>query len=1311
MRFQSLFILTFLAGFSFLKAQKLQLAHGDFESFNLNEVQILSGAPVFLWIPPAIPFPQNLQVLGYYGQGWALVVWEENMRRTLGSLQARVATLSPLHRIHARDPDATLWWVWSPLHSLPVKEFEPLSQGGWYQFKGSRQALNQSAHLPFLWAEPASGKPQPDTVAGGFASHAQGLRANGFGFQGQGVGIQINEDGDVQQHVDFSGRLNENGLNITVPTQDHGDHVAGIATGGGIRDPKMVGVAPHALLWNQGYTTDPAVSSGLFIADSLYAHHGVRVSNTSYSDGCNTGYTAWSRWIDEQVNSHPGLVHVFSAGNAGLTQCGYGAGLGFGTITGGHKQAKNALVVGNVTLSGQLASNSSRGPATDGRLKPDLVAPGVQIPSTSAFMARHGYQTKSGTSMAAPMVAGLAANLMEAYKSETGQFPSAALVRALLMNTAEDLGLPGPDFSFGYGRPQPFEAYAVIHEGTFLQDTLLPSGNLTFPLVVSSGATQLRLMLHYDDVAAGPGALQTLIQDADLRLISPSGTVFLPWVCSGQPSAVNTPATRAQDRVNNTEQITVDAPESGTWTVEVSPHSLPAGPLPFVLVYRTYGGQTKLWYPDSGACLVPGDSLELLWHAGTGTNTFQPEISLNGGQSWQGLGVSVPESKGKVTVGLPTQALSHEVLFRLAPSLALTSRANSVLAGRPTQLTLDSVCGTRAWLSWQGVGGASAYQMWALQGSQMVPWGNPVQGNQVVIDPWNPSQHPWWAVSVAFPDGSFGMRSLAIEAPSVLGPCDFWHDYALTPSIFPVAGPWHYRMDSLERPGKMAGWVLVENRGKSQGETGRLQSNRGLDTLISLPHPGEKDTLKFYDFLYIDTTSQNYTLWLQTPLDEVFWNDSLVFPRFSGSRPWVGEAWPYNMTWSQENVCGGLSPCGNLSCPFIQGWLNLGPGFSDEADWFIHRGSTPSNGTGPTSDAEGNLIGNYIYTEASGCSDKETVLWSPLFQAGPQDTAWVRFHYHMNGSDMGQLEVATVTSTDFTSQVQLSGDQGNQWLTAQFPVRMHNQEAVFFRLRAKTGAGFLSDVAVDDFILDTLPIELQPLSGEALCQWTPGTLTRKNGDLADQWFFSLNGITWQASGPGPHLVPSGSSGILTGYVLAGGQSNRRFYFRYPLVGMPMASFSWTEVGPGQMQFQGVPQEGATWSWTFGDGQVGQGQAITHGYGQNGQYEVKLIVENACGKDSSIQEVVVSNVGISPEEPLPGWLAYPNPFTNQFQLSHPPDISLFSWTLCDMAGRVVRQGQFEEAETSVQIGEISGGLYYFRVLSSAGPLVFRMIKRP
>ena len=114
------------------------------------------------------------------------------------------------------------------------------------------------------------------------------------------------------------------------------------------------------------------------------------------------------------------------------------------------KSAKNILTVGsmnNVTYSNGGAG--SRGPTTDGRIKPEIVAGGVNIISTIPV---NNYSGMTGTSMSCPTATGILALITERYRQLFGGVnPDGALLKALVTNSAMDLGNPGPDFTFGFG--------------------------------------------------------------------------------------------------------------------------------------------------------------------------------------------------------------------------------------------------------------------------------------------------------------------------------------------------------------------------------------------------------------------------------------------------------------------------------------------------------------------------------------------------------------------------------------------------------------------------------------------------------------------------------------------------------------------------------------------------------------------------------------------------------------------------------------------------------------------------------------------
>jgi len=111
--------------------------------------------------------------------------------------------------------------------------------------------------------------------------------------------------------------------------------------------------------------------------------------------GCNGGYDNLARSLDEMTNDLNSIIHVFSAGNSGQDDCGYGP-QGWGNITGGHKSGKNVVAVGNLTTYDNINSSSSRGPATDGRIKPDICGVGTSVYSTEPGNV---YGVKTGTYM------------------------------------------------------------------------------------------------------------------------------------------------------------------------------------------------------------------------------------------------------------------------------------------------------------------------------------------------------------------------------------------------------------------------------------------------------------------------------------------------------------------------------------------------------------------------------------------------------------------------------------------------------------------------------------------------------------------------------------------------------------------------------------------------------------------------------------------------------------------------------------------------------------------------------------------------
>lgn len=276
------------------------------------------------------------------------------------------------------------------------------------------------------------------------------------GYRGRGIRVGVVDTGIDREHPDFAGRVLAGKSFVGGDFQDdngHGTHVAGILAGSGAASGgRYEGVAPEALLYVAKVLR--ADGSGLMshvMAGVEWAvDQGAQVINLSLGGigPCN-GTDALSELCDAAVEQ--GVVVCVAAGNAGP---------GAATV-GPPGCARQVITVGASTDRDEAAGFSSRGPTLDGRVKPDLVFPGVGIVSCRARGTSMGtpvgehYTTASGTSMATPHASGTAALLLEAAPSLTP-----AQVKALLQQTAVNLGLD-PNTQ-GSGRADAFAAYQAI---------------------------------------------------------------------------------------------------------------------------------------------------------------------------------------------------------------------------------------------------------------------------------------------------------------------------------------------------------------------------------------------------------------------------------------------------------------------------------------------------------------------------------------------------------------------------------------------------------------------------------------------------------------------------------------------------------------------------------------------------------------------------------------------------------------------------------------------------------------------------------
>lgn len=434
---------------------------------------------------------------------------------------------------------------------------------------------------------------------------------------GSGRTISIKENKLDTTDIDFKGRYLSSSL-ASPRMETHATTMATIAAGGG-----------NTFYTGKGFAYGASITSSDFanllpdpLSDLMQMR--VRVQNHSYGTGIENYYGADAAAYDRQTNFEmTSLLHVFSAGNQGMQTSSSGnyAGInGFANLTGSFKMSKNTISVGAMDSFGVVPPLSSRGPAYDGRLKPELVALG-----------------EDGSSGAAAIVSGIAALAQQAYQQKNIREASNDMIRAVLFNSADDIGSPGPDFISGYGMVNAYRAIKTIQDDQLFHSYVRDSGEWVHQITVPAGARNLKVTISWTDHPAQTNAYKALVNDLDLILEHPASTqTWLPWVLNSHPhpDSLRKNAVRKRDTLNNHEQITIVNPPAGLYHIKVIASSLPRISQDYAIAWQYDTVSHFMFsYPVKGDQLDPQRRNTIRWET-TINDTATLEYRLNGGD-WQ----------------------------------------------------------------------------------------------------------------------------------------------------------------------------------------------------------------------------------------------------------------------------------------------------------------------------------------------------------------------------------------------------------------------------------------------------------------------------------------------------------------------------------------------------------------------------------------------------------------------------------------------------------------------------------------------------
>ena len=521
-------------------------------------------------------------------------------------------------------------------------------------------------------------------------------------YNGASLSVSVKEDKYDTTDIDFKGRIFSSSFASTT-VSSHASAMATIIAGGGNTWNYTKGAA-----W--GSTLSSATFQNLLPEPiNYYQQSNISLQNHSYGTVVEHFYGAEAAAYDASINLIPTLVHIFSIGNSGTVTPAAGrySGIaGYANITGNFKQGKNNITVGHLDSFFNVLSPSSKGPAYDGRVKPELVAFG-----------------EDGSSGAAALVSGIALTLQHAYKQlNSNMLPSAALIKSVLLNSANDVGAIGIDFASGYGNANGYKAMQTIVKSRFFNGSVSNNASQNFSITIPPGIKQLKLTLCYTDIAAPPNSTKALVNDLDM-VVQNNSTLqtWLPWVLNSFPhkdSLLLLPVQK-KDTLNTVEQITVDDPAAGIYTITVKGSTVSTGTQAFAIAWQLDSSNTFKWYyPSKNDHLIPPDSNVLRWQSTYTTSTAQLELSTNNGNSWQTIDNNVNLAKGYYKYAPPP--INQPALLRMKVGTDIFVSDTFTISKR-LLTNVGFNCVDSFLINWQKIPGITQYQIYKLGNQYLEP--------------------------------------------------------------------------------------------------------------------------------------------------------------------------------------------------------------------------------------------------------------------------------------------------------------------------------------------------------------------------------------------------------------------------------------------------------------------------------------------------------------------------------------------------------------------------------------------------------------
>lgn len=432
-----------------------------------------------------------------------------------------------------------------------------------------------------------------------------------------GLTVSVKETWFDTTDIDFKSRYINSGIGSST-NSTHATTMATIIGGAGNSFYSGKGIAWGAKLTSSDYTN--------LLPDNneVYQQYGISIQNNSYGVGIENFYGADAAAYDASAIANPSLLQVFSAGNSGsqTPATGQYQGItGYANLTGSFKQAKNILVVGSVDSFYNVPTLSSKGPAFDGRIKPELVAYG-----------------NDGSSGAAAITSGTALVMQSAYaNAHAKELPPNTLIKAIIINSADDVYTKGPDYFSGFGNINTSRAVNDMMDAKYFSGFVAQGESKNFKISVPANAANLKITLVWNDVAAAANAFTALINDIDLHIKDPANNNYFPWVLNSLPdsTALAQLPVRKRDSLNNIEQVSIDIPPAGDYIISVNGFNISSTSQDFHIAYRWDTiNHFQFISPTSADFFSSGEQNIFRWQSSYANQKARLEYSTDKGLSW-----------------------------------------------------------------------------------------------------------------------------------------------------------------------------------------------------------------------------------------------------------------------------------------------------------------------------------------------------------------------------------------------------------------------------------------------------------------------------------------------------------------------------------------------------------------------------------------------------------------------------------------------------------------------------------------------------